>query len=499
MSGNANLFQHFLSPWAASTDKVLLWTSSGKTISYGEIDAQSARIANGIKALGLKVGDVVSVQTEKSTMSLALYLACLRSGYVYHPLNTAYQSDELLYFLQSAEPKLVVCSPDSVLAELVAGMDVHCWTLDGQGQGSLTDECEDLPDSFATVVSKDEDQAALLYSSGTTGKPKGIPLSHKNLLVNAQQLKDLWGFSESDCLIHALPIFHVHGLFVALGCVFLSGASMRWLPRFDAGRVLLEMPSCTVMMGVPTYYSRLLSEAELDFQRVENMRLFISGSAPLSEDTFNEFAERTGHRILERYGMTETGMNTSNPLIGQRKPGTVGKPLPGVEVRVITDDERVAKTDEVGEIQVKGANVFSGYWKMADQDQKDFTGDGFFKTGDLGIIDDSGYVSIVGRSKDMIISGGLNVYPKEIEAVIDGVEQVLESAVIGVSDPDFGEKVIAVVVAKTQNEELGSVLKQTCKQQLANFKVPKQFEFVSELPRNAMGKVQKNELRRKFG
>ncbi|MEM7280329.1 MAG: AMP-binding protein [Pseudomonadota bacterium] len=494
MSSNANLFHQFFSPWESDSSRPLLTTLDGHVLSYGDLMEQSGRIANGMRSLGLKSGDVVSVQVEKSPQSLALYLACLRGGFVYHPLNPAYKLKELLYFLESAEPRLTVCTDNTPLAELVSGMDVHCWTLDGVGQGSMIDDSESQSEIFSTVASDANDIAALLYSSGTTGRPKGIPLTHGNLLANAKTLTELWGFKESDCLLHVLPIFHVHGLFVALGCVFLSGARMVWLPRFDAAEVSKAFSQCNVMMGVPTYYSRLLAEEELDYLQCEKMRLFISGSAPLSHDTFNEFSNRTGHRILERYGMTETGMNTSNPLIGQRKPGTVGRPLPGVDVRVVASNGQLASASKVGEIQVRGDNVFSGYWKTEDG-RTDFTEDGFFKTGDLGTVDESGYFSIVGRSKDLIISGGLNIYPKEVEVVLEAHEQVEESAVVGVPDKDFGERVIAVVVPKGDTEGLETKLKSVCKQELANFKVPKRFVFVDELPRNAMGKVQKNILR----
>jgi malonyl-CoA/methylmalonyl-CoA synthetase len=361
----------------------------------------------------------------------------------------------------------------------------------------LMQGAQSCSNQFATVETGANELAALVYSSGTTGRPKGIMLSHQNLVANISVLVDCWGFNRNDCLLHALPIFHVHGLFVAIGCVLMSGSSMRWLRNFDVATVLDNIASTTVMMGVPTYYTRLLADARFTAQQCAGMRLFISGSAPLLAETFVEFERRTGHTILERYGMTETGMNTSNPLHGLRRAGTVGLPLPGVAVRVCGTDGRALGANEVGELQVRGANVFIGYWNMPEQTAQDFTADGFFNTGDLAMIDEQGYVSIVGRSKDMVISGGLNVYPKEVETLIDALPGVLESAVIGVPDPDFGEAVVAVVVLRDRSLTAEQIRK-ALRMKAANFKLPKRIVFVDELPRNAMGKVQKQVLRNQY-
>jgi malonyl-CoA/methylmalonyl-CoA synthetase len=349
------------------------------------------------------------------------------------------------------------------------------------------------------VTRERDDLAALLYSSGTTGRPKGIMLSHGNLADNGKTLVDIWGFGSADRLLHALPVFHVHGLFVAIHCVLLSGASMRWLEKFDAPQVIGLLPECTVMMGVPTFYTRLLAEDSFAADCCTNMRLFISGSAPLLVETFDEFRGRTGHTIIERYGMTETNMNTSNPLQGERRAGTVGLPLPGVDVRVVDDKGEPVPTGETGDLQVRGGNVFQGYWRMPEKTREDFTDDGFFNTGDKATISADGYVAIVGRAKDLIISGGLNIYPKEIEQLLDDVEGVVESAVIGIPHADFGEAVVAVIVPTAGGELDEQAIIEFSKGKIANFKVPKRVVFVDELPRNAMGKVQKNVLRDRYG
>jgi len=496
-----NLYSHFRRQMAGHADKELLCTSDGRSYSYADIDALSARLARLLTDLGNAPGDRVSVQVEKSPESLALYLACLRGGFVFHPLNMAYTARELEYFLNNAEPAVVVCDPknEASLKGIADAAGIRfVFTLDGDGDGSLLDRAADKSTDFAVVERSADDLAALLYSSGTTGLPKGIMLTHANLLRNTEALVSAWGFTQADRLLHALPIFHVHGLFVAIGCVMLSGASMRWLPAYNARKVMEFLPECTVMMGVPTYYTRLLALESFTAKVTANVRLFVSGSAPLLEETFVEFEKRTGHRILERYGMTETNMNTSNPLDGERKPGTVGPPLPGVEVRV-TDDAGVSlPCGEIGNLQVRGPNVFIGYWKMPDKTAEDFTADGFFNTGDKGRIDEDGYVSIVGRAKDMVISGGLNVYPKEIELFIDDLPGVSESAVIGVPHADFGEAVVAVVVPENAAEASEHDIIDACKKELANFKVPKRVVFVDELPRNTMAKVQKNNLREQY-
>jgi len=490
-----SLYSHYQKQFARQADKELLCGENGESLSYSYIDRESARLANYLSDIGILPGARVTVQVRKSPEALCLYLACLRGGFVFLPLNPAFQKDELEYFLRDAGPALVVCDPDreAVVHELAGTTQVV--TLDANGQGSLVTQSRGAADDFPAVHCDRDDLAALLYSSGTTGVPKGIMLTHGNLVSNTEALVKAWEFTEHDRLLHALPIFHVHGLFVGIGCVILSGASMRWLPAYDAAKVVGFLPECTVMMGVPTYYTRLLASDVFSRKQCANMRVFISGSAPLLEETFASFEARTGHRILERYGMTETNMNTSNPLNGARKPGTVGPPLPGVEARITNDDGDILPVNEIGKLQVRGPNVFIGYWNMPDKTVEDFTEDGFFNTGDQGRIDEDGYVSIVGRSKDMVITGGLNVYPKEVENVIDEMSDVRESAVIGVPHPDFGEAVVAVVVprqGKTVGEE--AVVRAT-KDRLANYKIPKRVVFVDELPRNSMGKVQKNTLR----
>ena len=497
-TGDFNLYSHFHRQFIKHADDELLCTGRDRSYRYADIDKRSARLARYLTDLGASPGDRISVQVEKSPESLCLYLACLRAGLVFHPLNMGYKSGELEYFLGNAEPTVVIC--DALNEDTIrpitnaAGID-HLLTLNADGGGTLADNASQLSAEFATLHRDADDLAALLYSSGTTGVPKGIMLTHCNLLRNTEALVEAWGFTEADRLLHALPIFHVHGLFVAIGCALLSGCSMRWLPAYDAKQVIKYLPECTVLMGVPTYYTRLLAENAFTAKVAENIRLFVSGSAPLLEETFVEFEQRTGQRILERYGMTETNMNTSNPLHGQRKPGTVGPPLPGVEVRVCDDDGNVLEMGEIGNLQVRGANVFVGYWKMPDKTAQDFTSDGYFDTGDKGQIDGDGYVSIVGRAKDVVITGGLNVYPKEVELFIDDLPGVKESAVIGVAHADYGEAVVAAVVLVEGGQLSESDIINTAKEQLANFKVPKRVIFIDELPRNSMAKVQKNVLR----
>jgi malonyl-CoA/methylmalonyl-CoA synthetase len=496
-----NLYSHFAKQIEANRQKELLQTKDGEAWSYADVEALTARISSGLTALGIAPGDRVSVQVEKSPECLCLYLACLRAGFVFHPLNMAYKPAELEYFLTNAEPAAVVCDPknEATIRPLAkqAGAQVFL-TLDAEGGGSLSDLARKASPEFETVPRERDDLAALLYSSGTTGVPKGIMLTHWNLLSNTEALVSAWGFSANDRLLHALPIFHVHGLFVAIGCVMLSGASMRWLAGYRVADVIRFLPECTVMMGVPTYYTRLLADESFTRETAQNIRLFVSGSAPLLAETFAEFETRTGHRILERYGMTETNMNTSNPLDGERKPGTVGPPLPGVEARICDEEGNVIANGEIGNIEVRGPNVFIGYWKLPDKTAEDFREDGFFNTGDKGLIDADGYVSIVGRAKDVVITGGLNVYPKEVELFIDDLPGVKESAVIGVPHADFGEGVVAVVVTEpgAATDEAGLV--EACKKELADFKVPKRIVFVDELPRNTMSKVQKNLLRKEY-
>jgi malonyl-CoA/methylmalonyl-CoA synthetase len=448
-------------------------------------------------AAGCRPGDRVAVQVDKHWQVLPLYLACLRAGLVYLPLNTGYQKGELGYFFDDAEPKVIVCRDEAlgVVATLARGATVL--TLDAHG-GELMDRAQDQPEDFATVARAPDDLAALVYTSGTTGRSKGAMLTHRNLASNALALVDAWGFTRGDVLLHALPIYHIHGLFIAIHCALLSGSRMLWLPRFDARQVLALLPKATVMMGVPTFYTRLLAEAEFGRAAAAGVRLFVSGSAPLLPETFHEFARRTDQRILERYGMSETGMNTSNPLLGERIAGTVGRPLPGVSVRIVDAEGKACPPGTVGGIEVKGPNVFRGYWRMPEKTAQEFTADGWFRTGDVGKMSEDGYVEIVGRAKDLIITGGLNVYPKEIEERIDAMAGVLESAVVGVPDPDFGEAVVAVVVAAPGHRLTEAGVIDALKAEIARFKVPKRVIVATELPRNAMGKVQKNVLREKL-
>jgi malonyl-CoA/methylmalonyl-CoA synthetase len=509
MAGNANLYAHFQQHFPADLNTPLLFTADGSRVTYAEADEVSARIANSLLQLGATPGDRITVQVEKSVENLFLYLASVRAGLVYHPLNTAYTAAELAYFLDNAEPTIVICASDAVgtiESELREGGVKALLTLDADGSGSLMRQAADASADTDVAQCDGSDMAALLYSSGTTGKPKGIMLSHDNLRKNGETLAEAWGFSGSDRLLHMLPIYHVHGLFVGVSCVLMSGASMVWHSGYSDKAAVAAMPDCTVMMGVPTYYTRLLSNPDFGPECCAKMRLFVSGSAPLLVETFVEFQARTGHTILERYGMTETGMNTSNPLLGERRAGTVGPALPGVTVRLVDDaGEPLSNSGtegETGNLQVQGPNVFSGYWRMPEKTAEDFTADGFFNTGDKATIDEDGYVSIVGRAKDMVISGGLNVYPKEIELVIDDLAGVKESAVIGVPHADFGEAVVAVIIADgaapaTRAPTADEVIAH-CKTQLANFKVPKRVEVIDALPRNAMGKVQKNVLRERF-
>jgi len=493
---NSNLYSQFAGHYQDSADKAVV-IEDDRQLSFADLDRRSAQLANCLTALDVQPGDRVTVQVKKSAEALALYLACLRAGFVYHPLNPGYKQKELVYFVDNAEPAIVICEEttgdDLRSAAKNAGVS-HVHTLTGANPDSLTSLVDEADAHFATITSSADDLAALLYSSGTTGVPKGIMLTHGNLLANTEALVEAWGFTPNDVLLHALPIFHVHGLFVAIGCVMLSGASMRWLDTYEATKVTELLPTCTVMMGVPTYYTRLLAEPSLSADQCKSVRLFVSGSAPLLEETFLEFEQRTGHRILERYGMTETNMNTSNPLNGQRKPGTVGPPLPGIDVRIVDDAGEILGPGTNGDLQVRGPNVFAGYWRMPDKTAEDFTDDGYFNTGDIAKIDDDGYVSIVGRAKDLIITGGLNVYPKEVELLIDDLPGVRESAVIGVPHADFGEGVVAVVVRDGDQASEDSI-RTALKADLADFKVPKKVVFVNELPRNTMAKVQKNALR----
>jgi len=484
-------------------DRLFLETPTGTRITYGDLDGLTGRMANALTGLGVRPGDRVAVQVEKSPEALILYLAAVRAGAVFLPLNTAYTPAELAYFIGDAEPSLVVGRPENgaALTELVAtiGAKAAVATLGQAGNGSLADAARAASPEFTTVPRADDDLAAILYTSGTTGRSKGAMLTHANLASNALTLVDTWRFTSADVLLHALPIYHTHGLFVATNTILFAGATMIFLAKFDADEVMGLMPRATSLMGVPTFYVRLLHHAGLTRAATAHMRLFVSGSAPLLAETHRAFAERTGKPILERYGMTETNMNTSNPYAGDRIAGTVGFPLPGVALRV-ADPETGAPLaqGEIGVIEVKGPNVFAGYWRNPEKTKAEFRDDGFFITGDLGKIDDRGYVHIVGRGKDLVISGGFNVYPKEVETEIDGIVGVAESAVIGLPHADFGEGVTAVVVREKGSTLDEATIVATLSKTLAKFKQPKRVIFVDDLPRNTMGKVQKNVLRETY-
>jgi malonyl-CoA/methylmalonyl-CoA synthetase len=492
----------------ADPEKIFIQTPDGASITYRQMLSASARYAHALVALGVAPGDRVAVQMEKSPAVIFIYLACVRAGAVFLPLNTAYTPHEVGYFLADARPKIVVCDPErrEALADVATAAETRPVTHGTGKDGELFDLAFTSMQVFANVARGPEDLAAILYTSGTTGRSKGAMLSHDNLASNAQTLVDFWRFSADDVLIHALPIYHSHGLFVAVNTTLLAGASMIFFEKFDAGKILdamQERPGLlrgTALMGVPTFYIRLLLEPGLTPEACGNMRLFVSGSAPLLAETHRQWSERTGHAILERYGMTETNMNTSNPYEGARVAGTVGPPLPGVELR-IADPETGALLPQgkIGMIEVKGPNVFQGYWRMPEKTASEFRQDGFFITGDLGLIDDKGYVHIVGRGKDLIISGGLNIYPKEIETEIDSLPGVIESAVVGLPDADFGEAVCAVVVREKGAALNEDAIRGALKDRLAKFKWPKKIVFVESLPRNTMGKVQKNMLRDTYG
>ena len=489
-----NLYHRFASNFPADGGKPVLIDGNGVVATYQIMEEKSARIANLLTEMGTAIGDRVTVQVDKSTDALWLYLGCLRAGLVFHPLNTAYQANELEYFLDNAEPRIVVGDEETTsLLQTIAGPESTVIDI-----ATLADHAREASTEFDTTTSAPDDLAALLYSSGTTGVPKGIMLSHGNLVSNAETLVLAWGFTAPDTLLHALPIFHVHGLFVGISCTLMSGSCMYWLNGYGVEPVLNALPQCSVMMGVPTYYTRLLASDTFNRAHAESMRLFVSGSAPLLPETFHAFEERTGHRILERYGMTETGMNSSNPLEGERLAGMVGPALPSVEIRVTDADDQPVATGEVGDVQVRGPNVFQGYWKLPEKTAEDFTNDGFFNTGDQGTLDNRGYLSIMGREKDMIICGGLNVYPKEIEMLLDKRPGIEESAVFGVAHADFGEGVVAAIVESNPGKLRETDVIQSVKSQLAGFKVPKAVVFLDELPRNTMGKVQKKQLRDTF-
>ena len=498
---NKNLYSLLAERFPADRSRPFLELPDGSVQDYAHLEAQAGRYAALLRELGVKPGERVAVQTEKSPNAIYFYLGCLRAGAVYLPLNTAYTKAEVSYFLNDAEPRLVLCRPESLdqmreIAE-TAGVE-HVHTMDAQGGGSLTEAAMKLAPSEEVEPRDEDDLAAILYTSGTTGRSKGAMLSHANLSSNAFTLHRIWGFRPGDVLLHALPIFHVHGLFIATNTTLANGSSMIFLPRFDADEILRLLPRATLMMGVPTFYVRLLAHPGFTREASAHMRLFISGSAPLLEETFHAFEQRTGQRILERYGMTEAGMITSNPYDGERRAGTVGFPLPDVQVRVADSEGRILGPDEIGVLEAKGPNIFKGYWRMPEKTAEEFRPDGFFITGDVAKIDERGYVHIVGRAKDLIISGGYNVYPKEIELVIDAQPGVVESAVIGLPHPDFGEAVAAVVTRTSADATDEATILAGIKGELAGFKLPKKLFFVDELPRNTMGKVQKAQLRQTY-
>jgi malonyl-CoA/methylmalonyl-CoA synthetase len=506
---NASLFTALRGAFPAELDQCAIETDTGLHYSWRDLERASAMLANLLQSLDLPPGSRIAVQVEKSVEAVMLYLATLRAGYIFLPLNTAYQSAEVEYFIANAEPAVVVCSPANfgwVSKIAFKAGTAHVFTLSDERTGSLLARAAHHADVHQVASVQADDLAAILYTSGTTGRSKGAMLSHSNLLSNAQVLKSYWGWEADDVLIHALPIFHVHGLFVALHGALLSGSKMIWLNKFDPKKVLQKLPEATVFMGVPTLYTRLLAEAGLTREVTRNMRLFVAGSAPLLLDTFTEWQERTGHTILERYGMSETAMLTSNPYVAdkrygdqtERRGGTVGFPLPGVSLRVRDEEGVTLPAGEIGSIEVGGPNVFKGYWRMPEKTAEEFTADGYFKTGDVGKIDERGYVTIVGRSKDLIISGGYNVYPAEIEGYINDLPGVLESALVGMPHPDFGEVGVAVVVARPGAVLAAPDIIASLKAKLANFKIPKRCVIVPDLPRNAMGKVQKNLLRAQY-
>ncbi len=499
---NHNLYLQFLSHFERQPEKVLIDTPEGKRYLYRDVLERSQHLASALLDLDVQPGDRVAVQVNKSPEVVMIYLACLQVGAVYLPLNTAYTHAEVEYFLGDAEPQLYVCTPENLEnAQCFVGKGgvVHVESLGVNADGTLMERAEKAEPTQEIATLRGDDLAAILYTSGTTGRSKGAMLSHANLASNSRALMEAWHYTADDHLLHALPIFHTHGLFVACNVTLTAGASMTFMPKLDVDKLLDLMPKATVLMGVPTFYTRLLQSPRLNRVTVANMRLFVSGSAPLLAETHEQFQARTGHAILERYGMTETNMNTSNPYEGARRPGTVGMPLPGVELR-ITDREsgNELPQGETGMVELRGPNVFQGYWRMPEKTSAEFRDDGFFITGDLGRIDEHGYLQIVGRDKDLVISGGYNVYPKEIEQLIDELPGVVESAVIGVDHPDLGEGVTAVVVPESGATLTESGIMTNLTDQLARYKQPKRVFFVDSLPRNVMGKVQKKQLREAY-
>lgn len=486
---NANLYALFQSRFPANLNKVFLQQEDGACLTYGEMDQLSARMGTVLKNHNITKGCRVLVQVEKSIDAVCLYLACLRIGAVYLPVNVAYTPKEVAYFIKDARPALLALAPKDTGTHTIPDCTLdHLVREAGQ--------CEPL--NSITHMAAD-DMAAILYTSGTTGRSKGAMLSHGNLASNALTLTEIWQWQPDDILLHALPIFHVHGLFVALHCALLGGSTVWFLPRLDVDALIRLIPRSTVLMGVPTFYTRLLDHPEFNAGLCRNMRLFISGSAPLLSETFNRFEAVSGQRILERYGMTEAGMITSNPYDGERIAGSVGFPLPDVSLRICDKAGNQLPHGETGILEYKGPNLFQGYWEMPDKTREDMRPDGYFISGDMAVSDEDGRISIVGRAKDLIISGGFNIYPREIESVIDRLAGVGESAVIGCPHPDLGEAVVAVIVRQkdsflSEDEILGQL-----STELARFKQPRKIIFRDSLPRNTMGKVQKNILRQDQG
>ncbi len=482
-------------------DTPFLILPDDRVITHAEFLAKAAQYAHQITTYGLVAGDRLAVQIGKSANALAVYAACVQAGVIFLPLNTAYTGAEVEYFIDNSGAKLVLCDGEKQadIAPICDRLHARLDIMNADGSGSFDDAARQHPTEFDTVDRAPNDLAAFLYTSGTTGRSKGAMLSHENLLSNSQVLVDHWRFGADDVLLHALPIFHTHGLFVATNVCLLAGCAMRFYAGFDRDLIIRDIPKATSLMGVPTFYTRLLDDPRFDRDLTKNMRLFISGSAPLLAETHIQFEERTGHRILERYGMTETNMNTSNPYDGERRAGTVGHALPGVEIKVC-DPETGAElpTGEIGVLEVRGPNVFQGYWQMPEKTREELRENGFFITGDLAYIDDRGYVTIVGRSKDLIISGGYNIYPKEIELILDDQAGILESAVVGVPHPDFGETVVAILVPAQGATPDTDTIKTSVEGQLARFKQPRSYQIMDSLPRNTMGKVQKNILREMF-
>ncbi|KZB65319.1 malonyl-CoA synthase [Thalassospira sp. MCCC 1A02491] len=496
-----NLFQTFLDRFPADKSRTFLIERDGTERSFAWLLDRTGRYAAVLASHGVVKGDRVAAQVDKSSDVIALYLACLQLGAIHLPLNTAYTGDEIAYFLGDAAPRVFVCRPAHIDAAQTLGAQNNVGavlSLGANGDGSLNDEAATATPITDIVRADKDDVAAILYTSGTTGRSKGAMLTHNNLGSNAKTLHAAWGFKPGDTLLHALPLFHTHGLFVAINIMLMNGGKVILLPKFDADDVIERLPQSTVLMGVPTFYTRLLSHPQFDKDVTANMRLFVSGSAPLLAETHDAFFERTGHKILERYGMTETCMNTSNPLDGERRPGAVGPTLPGIEARVCDKDGNVLGAGEIGVLEVRGPNVFKGYWQMPEKTASEFRTDGFFITGDLATIGEDGYVTIVGRDKDLIISGGFNVYPKEVEEVIAEYDEVEEVAIFGLPHPDFGEAVAGVIVAANGSQaDTDEIIKRT-QDKLAKFKVPKRIWVIKELPRNTMGKIQKAQLRKQY-